>query len=348
METDGVSGALFAPDSRHIFAWSEDGTLLLWDAETGAPSDPSWKQHRDIAGAEFAPSGRSILVWSDHGLNLLDAGTGEQIVGPLPHEGVKGALFSSDGDRILSWSEDGTLHEWDAATGASAGPPIKRDAKIKDARFSPDDSAILVQSDRTLDLLNATTGEQIGDPLRHEGLRGALFSPDGERILSWSSETLRLWDAKTSKPIGIEMRPAGNPESALFSHDARRILSWSNTHPGFTENATGAIQVWDVTTMEPIGPPIKFDGGVAGATYAQDDGRILSWNYHGAMRLWSIPWRGGDLFQIACAFAPMMSSPQEMDRLSKRYGMKIEEPICQPGVKIPDPDWSRMEPSHAE
>ena len=39
----------------------------------------------------------------------------------------------------------------------------------------------------------------------------------------------------------------------------------------------------------------------------------------------------------------MMSSKAEMDHLSKRYGVKIEEPICQPGVKIPDPDWSRME-----
>jgi hypothetical protein len=29
-------------------------------------------------------------------------------------------------------------------------------------------------------------------------------------------------------------------------------------------------------------------------------------------------------------------------------GVKIDEPICQKGVKIPDPDWSRMEPAHAE
>jgi hypothetical protein len=44
----------------------------------------------------------------------------------------------------------------------------------------------------------------------------------------------------------------------------------------------------------------------------------------------------------------MMNSPKELERLSKRYGIKIEEPICQKGVKIPDPEWSRMEPAHAE
>ena len=59
-------------------------------------------------------------------------------------------------------------------------------------------------------------------------------------------------------------------------------------------------------------------------------------------------WQGDNLFEIACNYTPMMSSREEMERLSKRYGVKIDEPICQPGVKIPDPDWSRMEPAHAE
>lgn len=59
-------------------------------------------------------------------------------------------------------------------------------------------------------------------------------------------------------------------------------------------------------------------------------------------------WQGGDIFEIACKYTPMMSSKGEMKRLSKRYGVKIEEPICQNGVKIPDPGLSRMEPVHAE
>jgi hypothetical protein len=37
-----------------------------------------------------------------------------------------------------------------------------------------------------------------------------------------------------------------------------------------------------------------------------------------------------------------------MERLSERYAVQIEDPICQTGVKIPVPDWSRIEPTHAE
>ena len=37
-----------------------------------------------------------------------------------------------------------------------------------------------------------------------------------------------------------------------------------------------------------------------------------------------------------------------MVTLEQKYGVKIDEQICQPGVRIPDPDWSRMDPAHAE
>src|SRR5271166_1923060 len=77
---DAVIGALFAADGRRILSWSDDKTLRLWDAATGAPIGEPMK-HDD---------------------------------------GVRGALFAADGRRILSWSQDKTLRLWDAATGAAS------------------------------------------------------------------------------------------------------------------------------------------------------------------------------------------------------------------------------------
>jgi hypothetical protein len=74
----------------------------------------------------------------------------------------------------------------------------------------------------------------------------------------------------------------------------------------------------------------------------------VSWSSDKTLRLRDVSWHGDNLFEIACNTTPMMSSKEEMERLSRRYGVKIDEPICQPGVKIPDPDWSHMEPAHAE
>jgi hypothetical protein len=93
---------------------------------------------------------------------------------------------------------------------------------------------------------------------------------------------------------------------------------------------------------------MRHEGAVLGAVYSPDGKRILSRSFGKTLRLWDASWQGDNLFEIACNYAPMMSSKKEMERLSKRYGVKIEEPICQRGVKIPDPDWNRMEPAHEE
>jgi hypothetical protein len=97
-----------------------------------------------------------------------------------------------------------------------------------------------------------------------------------------------------------------------------------------------------------IGAPLRHEDVIKGAVYSADGRRILSWSGDKTLRLWDVSWQGDNLFEIACKYTPMMSSKEEMDRLSERYGVKVDEPICQPGLKIPDLDWSRMKPAHAE
>ena len=177
--------------------------------------------------------------------------------------------------------------------------------------------------------------------LSHGGaVNGALYSPDGRRILSWSKDkTLRLWDAATGAAIGEPLRHEDIVWGALYSPDGRRILSWSSDK---------TLRLWDAATGAAIGEPLQHEGAVIGAVYSPDGKRILSWSSDKTLRLWDVSWRSGDLFEIVCNYTPMMSSKEEMLRLSKRYGVNIGEPICEPGVKIPDPDWSRTEPAHAE
>ena len=177
--------------------------------------------------------------------------------------------------------------------------------------------------------------------LNHGGpVNGAVYSPDGKRILSWSDDqTLKLWDAATGAAIGEPLRHEGSVDGAVYSPDGKRILSWSDDK---------TLRLWDAATGAAIGEPLRHEDAVRGAVYSPDGKRILSWSNDKTLRLWDVSWQGDDLFEIACNYTPMMNSKEEMERLSKRYGVKIDEPICQKGVKIPDPDWNRMEPAHGE
>ena len=190
--------------------------------------------------------------------------------------------------------------------------------------------------------LDPETGAAIGEPMQHENaVDGAVYSPDGKRILSWSAldHTLKQWDAATGAAIGEPLRHECLVNGARYSPNGKRILSWCSE---------GTLRLWDAATGASIGTPMRHEGAVVGARYSPDERRVLSWSEDGTLRFWDVSWQGDNLFEIACNYIPIMSSKEETERLSKRYWIKIDEPICQPGVKIPDPDWSRMEPSHLE
>ncbi len=95
---DAVRGALFDNDERRILSWSEDKTLRLWDAATGAPIGAPMTHEGPVKGAQFDKDGRRILSWSeDRTLRLWDAATGAAIGAPMTHEGsVTGALFDQE------------------------------------------------------------------------------------------------------------------------------------------------------------------------------------------------------------------------------------------------------------
>jgi len=97
---------------------------------------------------------------------------------------------------------------------------------------------------------------------------------------------------------------------------------------------------WDSATGTQIGPTMKHDGSVRGASFTKDEGRILSWSTDKTLQLRDSSWRGENLFEIACNYMPQS---HDLARLSDRYGVQIAEPICKPDKKMPDPDWSKVE-----
>jgi WD40 repeat protein len=191
----------FSSDGKRIVTPSADGTVRLWDAQTGKPIGEPFAGHGVVMSAVFSPDGKRIVTAGFDGTRLWNAETGKQIGEPLKgHENwVWRAAFSPDGKRIVTASWDKTARVWDVETGQQIGEPLKdHSGAVWSAAFSPDGKRIVTSSeDKTVRVWDAETDKQIGErtafsaasstPLQIEknGFNAA-FSPDGKLILSLS------------------------------------------------------------------------------------------------------------------------------------------------------------------
>jgi len=294
-----VLSARFSPDGQRVVTVSEDNTVQLWDAPSGKPIGQPMKHE---VSAQFSPDGqRVVTVSEDNTVQLWDARSGKPIGQPMKHGGnVNSAQFSPDGQRVVTASGDTTAPLWDAASGKSIervatadtvqlwdaasgrpiGQPMKHEASIKSAQFSPDGRRVVTASgDTTARLWDVASGKQIGEPIKHEGIvSSAQFSPDGQRVVTASEDkTARLWDAASGKPIGQPMKHEAEVLSAQFSPDGQRVV---------TASGDNTARLWDAASGKSIGEPMKHEASVNSAQFSPDGQRVVTVSQDNTVQLW--------------------------------------------------------------
>ncbi|KIM25799.1 hypothetical protein M408DRAFT_33532, partial [Serendipita vermifera MAFF 305830] len=243
--TSFVNSVSFSPNGRRIASGSDDHTIRVWDAETGATVVGPLQGHTDsVQSISFSPDGKRIVSGSrDSSLRVWDAETGNMVMGPLNlhYSSVYFVSFSPDGTRIASGSWGDTIRLWDAGTGEAVmrqGHPTSTSS----TSISPDGKRIALGSANwTIQVWDIEMQMTVTGPLRgHTGTVSSVsFSPDGRRIASGSDDmAVRLWDAETGEKLTGPLKGhTGRINSLSFSPDGMHIASGSNDN---------TIRVWDL------------------------------------------------------------------------------------------------------
>jgi len=214
-----VRCAVYLPDQRRIITCSLDGSLRLWNIESGVQIGNDWRDDDDDGGGDddrrnagvliiaLSPNGKTVASGGVDGkVRLWDVEMKTVVAKWTGHtQRMRSLCWSVDGEQVVSGSKDATMRVWDVESGDTVLGPIK-------------------------------TG--------HQGVHAVIYSPDTTKIATggYKETGLRIWDAKT-----------GNLLFAINHDDTIWSLAWtSNEKKIITGSHEGSIRIFDTATWEQI------------------------------------------------------------------------------------------------
>ncbi len=287
-----------SPDGRTVAASNRDGSLRLWDLESGQERLKPAPQLGYIQ-VFFAPDSKTFATSGSGAVELWDRASGKRVTasqGLISH--VSSLSFSPDG-RIAatsSWSGSYPVVQlWDVQTGRALRsfntPSVEN---TLEATFSPDGSLLAAvgwAAKEQVWIWDIRTGRQLHALGGHKGRCTCVaFSPDGKRLVSgdrYYNRTgqqegrLCIWDVESGKRLREIRGTNGDIRRVLFTPDGRYLLA-----------AAFGVHIYDADTGRLVGQPFPAKTWIDGLALSAD-GRLLAISsYNGpSVRLWELATR---------------------------------------------------------
>ncbi|KAG8697652.1 hypothetical protein FRC09_007728 [Ceratobasidium sp. 395] len=285
-----VNCIAFSQDGAHLVSGSEDKTVRVWDAHTGALLAGPFEGHISsvcsvafLPGSDFVVSAshdRTIRIWDTQASH---AATGQFEGHTAP---VRSVAFSPDGSRVVSGSDDRSVRVWDAQTGAAIASSLTaHNGAVRSVTFSPNGAHIASGSaDSTICIWDARTGELLIGPLiKHSApVNCVAYSPDGIYVVSGSQDcNIYVWNAVTGDLLPGPIEPQVTAVCTIsFSPDGTKAVSG---------HLVGHIYVWDVLTWTIMTRLLQYRTSAHCPTVFSADGtQIISGSLAQGVRVWDV------------------------------------------------------------
>jgi WD40 repeat protein/serine/threonine protein kinase len=281
------------PNGQIVASAADDGSITLWDVETGAEIIRLEGAHSEPLGdAVFTPDGETLLSGGyDDLLVLWDVHTGEVIRTMLnpsdetdPYSGDVNSLdISPDGRLAIAGTGGGVATVWDLETGELLGELAGHDPElqIQPAVFSPDGRLVATGSeDTTVIIWDFANQSELHRLEGHDDIIFALaFSPDGKTVASGSFDNnIILWDVDSGEMISTLEGHNDFVFDVVFNGDGSQLLSSSRDQ---------SVIRWDVATGEPLQIYQGEAGRILSVDYI-DEERGISTASTGNLRIWAL------------------------------------------------------------
>lgn len=272
--------AAYTTDGTGLLTASQDGTLRLWDAETGKEirrfgnpppqPNPAFPVERQlvafqpnmIACAASSPDGHSVVIGGQDGsVTFYDIATGKQVrqLKINPANGIAAIAFSADGKTVLAKSFNQVIQMWDTAEGKE----LRKFAEQQNPQRvfyngGPSSAMALIDEGKTL-------------------ASGAMEF-DNNQVVA----VVKLYDVGTGKETATIKGPVNGVQSLAFAPDGKTFAWGTNT---------STVSVWDVATKKEIHSLTtnRPNGFYANALIYSPDGKsIVGRSYDQSLIVWEL------------------------------------------------------------
>jgi WD40 repeat protein len=259
-----VTSAAFSPDGRHIAAASDDGTVTVYDSDTG----------------ELVRAARPVSA-------------------PSNNFGSP-AVFTADGQAVVFSTTSGKAYVWRWRSGSD--PTMLQTSNISATTVAPRRDLFATGDDSGRIQLWNSQGEQRGTlfglPVDSH-VNALAFTPDGATLASGSDWNLSLWNMRPSVPK-LALRHDGTAQSVAFSSDGKSVAAAGNGKVGlWAATAGGRWRPQKFGDVDQIaGSLVKFSS--TGGRLAIVRGNVAEvWNARNGRRLVELNGHSDSILDIA-------------------------------------------------
>jgi WD40 repeat protein len=232
----------------------------------------------EVGSVAISPDGKLIASSASWDTKVWDAATGQEV------ERFKGKVhaavlaFAPDGKTLLAGHGDGTIQQWDVASGnlVRQTKPDERDSfNASFTDFSPDRKLLVTTDhDEQLRLVAVSSGKPVLRLEKRSGLISAAVSPDGKTLATGGQDKgIRLWDAASGRLLRTIEGPETWAYAVRFSPDGKLLASAGDT-----------LRLWDVVTGKQVREVPEGSGRFA----FSPDGKVLATASGDLIHLWDV------------------------------------------------------------